>query len=354
VTNSRQPLDELQTKLGVHWEALERARTRSAEAKKQLTEILRDQDSEATSIVSYGSLARGEWSSESDLDWSLLVDGGVDPQHLESAHRIGELVTAHGFREPGPTGAFGTVSFSHDLVHKIGGQEDTNDNTTRRVLLLLESITLGRSSAYGRVRRNILHRYVEDDRGLRYGSAEFVPRVLLNDVVRYWRTMAVDFAQKQRARQMEGWALRNTKLRMSRKLLFTSGLLICLQCAIDPAAEAARQAVRNGSGTAALLGYLEDRMAATPLNVLAGAVLSLCVPTSVAKLLFGSYDRFLALLEDAGKRQYLKGLRPEAFGKDEVFRMARDISHEFQEGLIQLFFKSHDDLSKLTMKYGVF
>jgi hypothetical protein len=72
------------------------------------------------------------------------------------------------------------------------------------------------------------------------------------------------------------------------------------------------------------------------------------------KLLFGSYDRFLALLEDAGKRQYLKGLRPEAFGKDEVFRMARDISHEFQEGLIQLFFKSHDDLSKLTMKYGVF
>jgi hypothetical protein len=28
---------------------------------------------------------------------------------------------------------------SHDIVHEIGGEDDTNSNTTRRVLLLLES-----------------------------------------------------------------------------------------------------------------------------------------------------------------------------------------------------------------------
>ena len=44
---------------------------------------------------------------------------------------------------------------------------------------------------------------------------------------------AVDFASKQRDRAGEGWGLRNAKLRMSRKLIFASGMLVCFSPKLD-------------------------------------------------------------------------------------------------------------------------
>lgn len=121
------------------------------------------------------------------------------------------------FTNPGPSGVFGCMIGSHDIVHEIGGEDDTNSNTTRRVLLLLESLPIGNSEAYDRVRRQILSRYLHDDRGLvRSGGGLKVPRFLLNDVTRYWRTVTVDFVYKQRSEAGKKWALRNAKLRMLR------------------------------------------------------------------------------------------------------------------------------------------
>ena len=79
-----------------------------------------------TALIVFGSLARGEWTQGSDRDWTLLVDGPVDVQHAEIARQIGEFV-AEDNKAPGRTGVFGGLTFSHEIVHFIGGDDDTNN-----------------------------------------------------------------------------------------------------------------------------------------------------------------------------------------------------------------------------------
>ncbi len=153
---------------------------------------------EDAGLVVFGSLARGEWTSKSDLDWTYLIDGEANADHLKISQRVHEILEDNKYSEPGPTGTFGNMTFSHDIVHQIGGQSDTNQNTTQRVLLLLESCSIGkRSEPHGRVIRAVINRYLEeDDHHLTSDSKRYrVPRFLLNDIVRFWRTMAVDFCQ---------------------------------------------------------------------------------------------------------------------------------------------------------------
>src|SRR5215471_5097365 len=140
-------------------------------------------DSEDTSLVVFGSLARNEWTSSSDLDWTYLIDGQANSDHLLIAQEIQQVLKKHGdrFPSPGQTGIFGNMAFSHEIIHQIGGQSDTNKNTTQRILLLLESVAIGRrTQAYERVLKAVINRYLEEDSHLltEDGRAYRVPRFL--------------------------------------------------------------------------------------------------------------------------------------------------------------------------------
>src|SRR4051794_35570546 len=100
-------LERLKEQFGGAWPTLEKARETAREQVRKLDELLTEEGRSSGSLVSadvslvvFGSLARGEWTSGSDLDWTLLIDGGADHEHANTAHRIGELLRDRGFSPP--------------------------------------------------------------------------------------------------------------------------------------------------------------------------------------------------------------------------------------------------------------
>jgi predicted nucleotidyltransferase len=350
-------LSRLGGELDKDWPAIRKARKQTFERRQNLEAVFKDLQSGDASLVVFGSVARQEITGGSDLDWILLVDGQSMPEHKAQQSRIAKALIDNGFIEPGASGIFGTMAGSHDLIHNIGGGDDSNANTTRRILLLLESIPVGSPEAWARVRKQILRRYLEDDRGLLYASGDIrLPRFLLNDLTRYWRTITVDFVYKQRADNDRKWALRNAKLRMSRKLLYAAGLLHCFFCQLDPLAEPARRGLRGPDLDVAPLGlYVEEQLAVPPLEMLAKACVLLRIQKQTALNIFNSYDRFLSILDDQGKRDELAAASTHAdLRTSSAWNEIREVSNPFHEGLVHLFLSDNDSLRELTMKYGIF
>lgn len=309
-----------------------------------------------TSVVVFGSLARREWTVASDVDWTLLVDSAADPLHRQVAREFTRRLTQADLTGPGPAGVFGTISFSHELIHWIGGEQDTNTNMTRRVLLLLESASLGMADAHTRVVRGILKRYLDSERSFlaESGRRYKVPRFLLNDVVRYWRTVAVDYVSKRWERGDEGWALRNIKLRFSRKLLFVSGMLLCFSCYLEEPAQPDHILFKDQEEAAQRVHErLAGKLGKPPLEILCGVLLTRAKPET-SQAILRAYDAFLAALNDTDKRKGLACLTAEASYADALFRELRTRSREFEQGLTRLFYEDDVDLRDLILKYGVF
>ena len=130
----------------------------------------------------------------------------------------------------------------------------------------------------------------------------------MNDFGRYWRTMAVDFAYKRRTRFGQGSALRNIKLRMSRKLIYISGMLTCFSCELGLPDAAGSRLCDRPPADAVCIDCLRRFLRQTPLEILAGALLKFDNVNDVATGLFGSYDDFLGILSDPEMRDHLDGL----------------------------------------------
>lgn len=349
------PVQALEAHLRTDWEHIRKAREFARRKRDELRTALTGFDSEDTSVVVFGSLARDEFTEGSDIDWTLLIDGSADPKHLELVHAVDQVIAKAAAKPPGREGTFGKMVFSHDLIHQIGGEDDTNRNTTQRILLLLESAVVGRKDAHDRVINGILQRYLsEDEAFIQRRSRHHVPRFLLNDFGRYWRTMAVDFAYKRRTRFGYGAALRNIKLRMSRKLIYISGMLTCFSCELRLPDVTGLRPPDLPPADAVCIDCLRRFLRQTPLEILAGTLLKLGNDDDLATSLFGSYDEFLDILSDARLRKHLDELDPRTQYEDETFLKARKLTHQFRDALLELFFERDKKLSSLTKVYGVF
>lgn len=238
----------LEAAAGVRFGNIAAARDRTerglVERRERLATL--DEDGDAI-VVLMGSWGRSEVTRESDHDFMVLFEGSSREDARPTIDAVAELL---GGRAPGSEEIFGRQVWLDDLRRKIGRDEDSNANLSRRMLLVLESVPVCGDQTHARALSGLLAGYLEAN-----AKDYRPPRFLLNDLIRYWRTIAVDFESKMRQRKGEGWGLRNAKLRLSRKALFAAGLLPVLECYRYTSDE--------------MGAYLVERMSVRPLDRMA-------------------------------------------------------------------------------------
>ncbi len=142
---------------------------------------------------------------------------------------------------------------------KIGctekGNEDNSSTLTRRILILTEGKQAGGKLPIRLIRQRILEAYSGEDR-----SRGRHVLSLCNDLARYYRTLCIEYKSKVDGKE-ERWALRNMKLRYSRKFWFFSCVL-----AITHLAES------NPHGDAAYIEGLLEAFDQPPYQRLLGSV----------------------------------------------------------------------------------
>jgi Putative nucleotidyltransferase DUF294 len=334
------PLDRLQQQSGRTLPALAAARARTARRLAERAALLDGitLDTHAA-VVLMGSWGRHELTAGSDDDYLVLVrglathDGGWGSAH-DTAAKVAERFARDpgGFGAPGRQGVFAEVVYSADLL-RVGLDDDTNTNLTRRMLLVLESVAACNASVLAGVRLDVIQDYLSD--ALRDHRP---PRFLLNDLVRYWRTIGVDFVAKDRERAGAGWGLRNAKLRTSRKLLFASGLLPVLRC--------------HELRAEAIAPFLAEQFAMPPTDRVADAFLRYGAVQDGADAL-GAYDAFLALMDDDDARAELAAVAGRAAADASPrWREVAKLGETIERRLLKLLFET--ELGPVTQRYAVF
>lgn len=166
-----------------------------------------------------GSYARREVTGGSDVDlFFLSVDDdatGIKDEQIRFRDRLrGELK----LKLPAADGVFENPLPIKAISSLIGGRDDTNDNITRRMLLILEGEWLFNSDLFKKIREELLGRYLRD-----CSDSDKICMFLLSDIIRYWRTICVDYEHKVSA-DRKPKAIRLIKLRFSRMMLYVAGL----------------------------------------------------------------------------------------------------------------------------------
>lgn len=331
-------LERLSEQTGVTFPALVAARDRTAERlPTKAVAITGLNPPPGIAVVLFGSWARREVTGRSDDDWAIVVtaDDVDDATAADALARV-DSVLGQGDAKPGATDIFGNRFRASQLTANIGLEEDSNTNLTRRMLMLLELVPIAGEVEHTECWDSILDCYLA-----RQSKDQRPPRFLLNDLVRYWRTMCVDFEGKRTRRPDDTkWVTRNAKLRVSRKVLFAAGMIPVLACSALP---------RTGQRA-----FLAEQLRAAPVDRLAQAFMQLDGGTSVdaGVRALEAYDRFVGLMAEGSVRDELLTLTETSREDSQLWAEIRSIGEQLQSGLLSLLFGP--DLAALTREYGIF
>lgn len=262
---------------------------------------------DGVSVVANGSLARGEVTSQSDFDAYPLYRNRAKASATQLFTAVHQRA---GLKEFAAEGAFGVAAAADTMSKNIGGQGDDNHRFTRRMLLILESTPIGDRKVYDDTVRSVIQRYINDDI-----SDKQIGRFLLNDIIRFYRQMCVDFEFKT-VEQTKPWGIRYTKLIFSRKIIYYSGVIMCAELANKKAAEKR--------------GCLELMINMPPIDRLLLALGEDIVPALT------EYDNFLKLLDDKQSRDDLAGVKVLRETHSDLFRDVKASGHRYSKILVDV------------------
>jgi hypothetical protein len=300
------------------------ARRYTQESFAKVKRVLDGEDiPDSVSVCVFGSWARHELTAGSDHDWALLTAQPTDDKDPEIAGAMRAAKRHLGGKDHGPGSQeiFGVPFDVHTLAHNVGLEDDTNKNLTRRMMLLLESAALT-GSIHAPGWKAVLDRYMNE------GVKDFwPPRFLLNDLIRYWRTVCVDFEGKHRDTHDTDpkWVPRNAKLKTSRKLLFAGGLIPILLC--------------HRYEKEQMKAFLARWLPAPPLDRLSAAFRWAQAEAEGARAL-DAYDRWIAIQQDSQARATLKTLTRQTREDSDLFRDIKAIAEQFERALLTLLLDS--------------
>ena len=307
-------------KVLVDFPALDRANQFTAEKLKKIRSSLdsalqASPHKEKITVVAVGSYGRGEASESSDIDAYIMFDSDRAAADVIASElkEIEKILNSHVLKETGSTGTFGAdvcIRFT-DMLSNIGGKDDSNAQITRRLLFLLEGTWLYGEDRFRQYRLELLSRYIKPS-----GADGKIARFLLNDIIRYYRTIATDFEHKVSDQKQE-WGLRQVKLRFSRKILYFGGIV-----AIAETAELPQQQT---------LEKISDWFDYQGLERLYKASPNLPQTAQVLRL----YEHFLGRVSKPDVRQTLEQLQKEDRDTCEPYRDLRDKGVELSEVLAE-------------------
>lgn len=172
-------------------------------------------------VYATGSFGRGEASPESDLD-IFFIDRGSDCTRITMALVTADLVMICRqlqLPEFSDGGRYLELHRLSDITQKLGSPDDDHLNYfTARMLLLLESVPVSHRNAYQQVLEAIIESYFRDYHD---HDTAFRPMFLANDIIRFWKTLCLNYEHKRNQQVRDVRAkrkahLKNLKLKFSR------------------------------------------------------------------------------------------------------------------------------------------
>lgn len=165
-----------------------------------------------------GSLGRGDVGAQSDLDLFLVTTRAEnEKEKLKEIRLINSAIEVNERLNYGPfsnDGRFLKVYSLAEMLTVVGAPYDDSENLfTARMLLLLESKCVLGNQLYEEALNKIIEHYFRDS----VGKQSFHPLFLLNDLLRYWRTLCLNYEQT-RSDPDRPWRKKNINLKFSRML----------------------------------------------------------------------------------------------------------------------------------------
>ena len=295
------------TKVRALQEAKDYSDDKVGHLRRELPKVIATED---VAVVTVGSFGRREASSHSDLDFFLIerVAGAATTKEIEAVRSV---IHNCGIKMPSTDGAFNShIELCTDMAKKIGGFDDKTEKLTRRLLFLLEGDWLFNKNLFDECFEKLIQQYVRDTI-----TEHQLCRFLLNDLIRYYRTICVDFEYKT-YEDGKAWGDRNIKLQFSRKLLYFSGVLVVAET-VQHRWEIKREILRK---------YLR----LTPTE----RVREICGAQSEKALAI--YDDFLEQLSSKEVRDMLKKTGEDRKSHTPEFRTFKNNGHHFTYELSRL------------------